>query len=335
MEQKLAYLKNYRDLPGNEKRIAEIETQIETMQDSWVVARSGVDLQSILDTNARKIEEKKALLPEAEKELEASLKRYGERDMDTIRAKNKVRRLKQDIEKLENENSSIQDGTNKKYIGEHHRGRVEQEENARAEEQARIKAEQEARAKAEEQARIKAEQEARAKAEEQARIKAEQEARAKAEEQARIKAEQSKEYMGTNLHDFTSIESHTQFMNDLEPQVKANTDRVMDEYWARPQKTYEQPQQEMERPEEVSIKDEIGDEFNKTKQKQMQERNNPTVDLWMNRFSGWYSSIDKFAQNVKAKFVKMKSDIIKAISEKIKERTNKQEMNKNQDTNER
>ncbi len=303
MEQKLAYLKNYRDIPGNEKRIAEIETQIETMQDSWVVARSGVDLQSILDTNARKIEEKKALLPEAEKELEASLKRYGERDMDTIRAKNKVRRLKQDIEKLENENSSIQDGTNKKYIGEHHRGRVEQEENARAEEQARIKAEQEARAKA--------------------------------EEQERIKAEKSKEYMGTNLHDFTSIESHTQFMNDLEPQVKANTDRVMDEYWARPQKTYEQPQQEMERPEEVSIKDEIGDEFNKTKQKQMQERNNPTVDLWMNRFSGWYSSIDKFAQNVKAKFVKMKSDIIKAISEKIKERTNKQEMNKNQDTNER
>ena len=255
--------------------------------------------------------------------------------MDTIRAKNKVRRLKQDIEKLENENSSIQDGTNKKYIGEHHRGRVEQEENARAEEQARIKAEQEARAKAEEQARIKAEQEAKAKAEEQERIKAEQEARAKAEEQERIKAEKSKEYMGTNLHDFTSIESHTQFMNDLEPQVKANTDRVMDEYWARPQKTYEQPQQEMERPEEVSIKDEIGDEFNKTKQKQMQERNNPTVDLWMNRFSGWYSSIDKFAQNVKAKFVKMKSDIIKAISEKIKERTNKQEMNKNQDTNER
>ena len=67
----------------------------------------------------------------------------------------------------------------------------------------------------------------------------------------------------------------------------------------------------------------------------MQERNNPTVDLWMNRFSGWYSSIDKFAQNVKAKFVKMKSDIVKAISEKIKERTNKQEMNKNRDTNER
>lgn len=67
----------------------------------------------------------------------------------------------------------------------------------------------------------------------------------------------------------------------------------------------------------------------------MQERSNPTVDLWMNRFSGWYSSIDKFAQNVKAKFIKMKSDIVKAISEKIKERTNKQEMNKDQDTNER
>lgn len=78
----------------------------------------------------------------------------------------------------------------------------------------------------------------------------------------------------------------------------------------------------------------MGDEFKKTEQ-EMQEVNNPTVDLWMNRFSSWYSAIDRVTQNVKAKFVKMKSDIIKAISEKIKERSKKQEINKDQDQNER
>ena len=36
-------------------------------------------------------------------------------------------------------------------------------------------------------------------------------------------------------------------------------------------------------------------------------------------------------QKAKAKFVKMKSDIIKAISKKIKERKYKKEINKNQD----
>lgn len=88
------------------------------------------------------------------------------------------------------------------------------------------------------------------------------------------------------------------------------------------------------RPKEKSIRDEVGDEVKKEEQ-QMQEINNPTMDLWMNRFNNWYSSIDRVSQAVKAKFVKMKSDIIKVISKKIKERSNKQEISKNQDQNER
>lgn len=479
LEKKLVYLQQYRDIPGNEERIAELESQIETMQDSWVVASNGVDLQAIIDKNNAKLDEKKARLPEAEKELEYTIK-YEPAKVGLIsRLRYEVKELMQAIDKLENENSSIQEGTNKKYIGEHHKGRLdndeqlkaeqaeklrlqkerieqkqkesieqeergkaereekrrkaneewikqqeeqrlkrEQEAKEKAEKQARIraekeakakaekerqmaiekdireyeqyeklatrkpeieelynqlfyedfssqvdghisenmetlmrkvkdlpdgeksillsrynknatyqineqgvfadeevrkKAEQEAKARAEEQARIKAEQEAKAKAEEQARIKTEQEAKTRAVEQARIKAEQKEkmktqtmEYMNSNVQNISSITA----------------------------KTHEQQQLEKIKLQEKSIRDEVGDEFKKT-EKGMQEVKNPTVDLWMNRFSSWYSAIDRVSQNVKAKFVKMKSDIIKAISDKIKERTNKQEINKNQDQNER
>ena len=69
---------------------------------------------------------------------------------------------------------------------------------------------------------------------------------------------------------------------------------------------------------------------------QMQERRNPEVNLWMNRFSNWYNAIDRVSQNVKAKFIKMKSDIINSISDKLKERTNKRQQNiQEQDSNER
>ena len=92
--------------------------------------------------------------------------------------------------------------------------------------------------------------------------------------------------------------------------------------------------EEKTRPMEESIRDEIGDEVKNTEH-QMQVENPQITDLWLNRFSSWYSAIDRVSQNVKAKFVKMKSDIIKAISDKIKERSSKQEISKNQDENER
>ena len=446
LEKKLAYLQQYRDIPGNEERIAELENQIETMQDSWVIAINGVDLQVIIDKNNVELDEKRARLPEAEKELAYTIKHEPSKVGLIQRLRYEVKELMESIDKLENENSSIQDGTNKKYIGEHHKGRldndeqlkaeqaeklrlqkerieqkqkesIEQEERGKAEreekrrkaneewikqrEEQRLKREQEAKAKAEEQARIKAEKEVKAKvekerqmaiekdireyeqyeelatrkpeieelynqlyyedfssqangqisenmgnlmrkvkdlpdeeksillnrynknatyqineqgifADEEVRKKAEQESKTRAEEQARIKAEQEEkiktktmEYMSCNLQNFSSTT-----------------------------KTHEQQQPEKIKPQEKSIRDEVGDEFKKPEQ-EMQEIKNPTVDLWMNRFSSWYSAIDRVSQNVKAKFVKMKSDIIKAISDKIKERSNKQEISKNQDENER
>ncbi|HBJ12748.1 MAG TPA: hypothetical protein DDY53_05465 [Clostridiales bacterium] len=87
---------------------------------------------------------------------------------------------------------------------------------------------------------------------------------------------------------------------------------------------------EMEKPiEEIQIK---GDSPKEILEEQRKEQ---SMDLWMNRFNGWYSSIDRVSQAVKVKFVKMKSYIIKAISEKIKERSHKRESNKKQDQSER
>lgn len=58
-----------------------------------------------------------------------------------------------------------------------------------------------------------------------------------------------------------------------------------------------------------------------------------TTNMWENRFQNWYSAIDRVSQNIKVKLLKMKSDIIKAIDEKLKERTNN--LIQKKDTNER
>lgn len=50
-----------------------------------------------------------------------------------------------------------------------------------------------------------------------------------------------------------------------------------------------------------------------------------TTNMWKNRFQNWYSTIDRVSQNSKGKFLKMKADIVKAITDKIKERTNVKE----------
>ena len=139
------------------------------------------------------------------------------------------------------------------------------------------------------------------------------------------------------------LREHEEYMASVEPQIKARVDRTMEEYWqswgsseVTASKQYEEQQPEKIRPREKSLKDEVGDEFRTTEQ-QMQKQDNPAVDLWMNRFNGWYSAIDRVSQSVKNKFVKMKSDIVKAISEKLKEKTNFRQVNntQEQDTNER
>lgn len=47
-----------------------------------------------------------------------------------------------------------------------------------------------------------------------------------------------------------------------------------------------------------------------------------TTNMWKNRFQSWYGALDRVSQNSKGKFLKMKADIVKAISDKIKARDN-------------
>lgn len=51
-----------------------------------------------------------------------------------------------------------------------------------------------------------------------------------------------------------------------------------------------------------------------------------TTNMWRNRFQNWYSAIDRVSQNSKGKFLKMKADIVKAISNKIKLRNNNKDI---------
>ena len=55
-----------------------------------------------------------------------------------------------------------------------------------------------------------------------------------------------------------------------------------------------------------------------------------TTNMWKNRFQNWYSAIDRVSQNSKGKFLKMKADIVKAISDKFKLRDNNRNID-NQD----
>ena len=449
LEGKLAYLQQYKDIPGNEERIAEIESQIEKMQDFWVIASTGVDLQVIIERNNAKLDEKRARLPEAEKELAYTIKNEPSKVGLIQRLSFEVTELMKDIDKLENENSSIQDGTNKKYIGEHHKERIdndekinaeqeekiklqrerieqkqkeiaEQEENAKAEREERIKKATEERAKRKEDEILKEKQAAKAK-EEQARIKAEQETKKREEEKARQEAidkdireyEQYEELTtqkpeiedlyqelfygdfsasasGTISNDFlraiekikdlpvnerkillcrfnknadfqigmdgnflddkvrTQVKQEAKAKAEEQARIKAEQEakakaraeeqariKVEQEAKARAEeqekksttsKMYEEQQEELVKPREKSFRDQIGDDLQKENEnKEMQPRKDPTIEMWMNRFGSWYSAIDRVSQNVKAKFVQMKSEIVNAIKNKIQERENRKE----------
>lgn len=61
---------------------------------------------------------------------------------------------------------------------------------------------------------------------------------------------------------------------------------------------------------------------NKKLEQSQQIQEIQTTNMWKNRFQNWYSTIDRVSQNSKGKFLKMKADIVKAISDKIKLRDN-------------
>lgn len=56
-----------------------------------------------------------------------------------------------------------------------------------------------------------------------------------------------------------------------------------------------------------------------------------TTNVWKNRFQNWYGAIDRVSQSSKGKFLKMKADIVKAISDKIKSRDNRNIDNQEKD----
>lgn len=79
-----------------------------------------------------------------------------------------------------------------------------------------------------------------------------------------------------------------------------------------------------------------GTSTSKQLEQPQQNKETQTTNMWKNRFQNWYSAIDRVSQNSKGKFLKMKADIVKAISEKLKERSNHRQVNtQEQDTNER
>ena len=57
----------------------------------------------------------------------------------------------------------------------------------------------------------------------------------------------------------------------------------------------------------------------KLEQLQPIKETQPT-NIWKSRFQNWYGAIDRVSQNSKGKFLKMKANIVKAISDKMKSR---------------
>lgn len=79
-------------------------------------------------------------------------------------------------------------------------------------------------------------------------------------------------------------------------------------------------------------------ETQKIQEQQQQEKelqkSKRTVDSGIGLFETWYNAIDRVPQNVKNKFLKMRSDIVKFIGEKIKNRNKIQEIKKDMEQKE-
>lgn len=76
---------------------------------------------------------------------------------------------------------------------------------------------------------------------------------------------------------------------------------------------------------------EVDKENVSTKEILKEPKEDKSLDIWRKRFSWWYEATDRVSQDVKAKFVEIKSDIIKAISGNMNERSNNKQINKNQE----
>ena len=89
--------------------------------------------------------------------------------------------------------------------------------------------------------------------------------------------------------------------------------------------------------EEISHTENYSYEENNTEKPKIEEvANQEQTDIWTNRFQGWYGAIDRIPESARAKFVKMKSDIVNSIKSLFKEKSSPTHENvQNQDTTER
>lgn len=141
LEGKLAYLQQYREIPGNEERIDKIESQLEKMQDGWLLAKDGIDLNEVISKNIERIEKYNVELEVANKKLQdaiengvppvpgmSSIEWYSAEKNYMWNCRTKVADLRKSIDELSKENETIQNGTNRKYLGKHHKERLNREE---------------------------------------------------------------------------------------------------------------------------------------------------------------------------------------------------------------
>ena len=137
LEKKLALLKEYSNIPGNAKRIAQVEAEIESMQDSWIVAQEGYNnIDGIIQTATNRMSKIERRIEQGKKELEMMnpmstmfLQKQNEIESLTKEAK----RYEKYIEKMKETKQNIANGTDQSFMGQHHRDRLEREEKEKVE----------------------------------------------------------------------------------------------------------------------------------------------------------------------------------------------------------
>lgn len=297
LEKKLAYLQQYKNIPGNKERIAEIEQEIETVQDRW--KSKNLDLKTInqIRRNNERISDQKARLSDIE------WSRKGQHEETYI---NELNRAKEYIEhrifELEQENELL-------LSGEHHRDRLEREARVKEEQQAQTEKSRETTL---EEQHGEVEQVSEQHHEQPSKENIEQPLKQNIEKNIKediVKEAQPSEILQRVYKKDNILKTKSQQQLNIEPEEK-----VM--------------------PQEESIKDEIGDNVAEDIV-QGEKEENANIALWMNRFEKFYNTISRLPQKIKAKFVQMKSDIVNAIKGALTERGRKQENTQTQDTNER
>ncbi len=111
----------------------------------------------------------------------------------------------------------------------------------------------------------------------------------------------------TSRKESARINEFGEIEREVAPEIRPSVDKM-----------HEKEQPEITRPEEESFKDEIGQD--EIKGPEQPESRKSDVDRWMNRLKMYNGAIDRVSQGARLKFIQMKSDIISAIKEKIKER---------------